>query len=131
MSPKHRVTQYLHTFELHDFNNDISSSTASLNLNVTRSQKVALASVREKTMRNFIVRGERKEEVGGIFWTWWKYFDGTLFDHEGLWIHTRLYVIQVAQVAIALFVTALFFIFGREAAIAADDWRDSLTGLPD
>jgi len=40
------------------------------------------------------------EEVGGMFWTWKRVFDGSLFSEEGLWIHSRLLAINMAQVLV-------------------------------
>ncbi|KAL7565524.1 hypothetical protein ACA910_003805 [Epithemia clementina (nom. ined.)] len=58
--------------------------------NFTISTKMALEGTRDEVSRNFITRGETKEQAGGIVWTFWKFCDGSLHSQEGLWINTRL-----------------------------------------
>ena len=93
---------------------------------LTLSTKMALAHTRDETSRNFVTHGETKEEVGGIIWTFWKACDGSLFYEEGLWINTRLCVIQVTQVGMSAVAFALFFVFAVRVAQSADDFRDDL-----
>ena len=38
-----------------------------------------------------------KEEIGGIMWTWSRMFDASLFNEEGVWFHSRLLSIGMAQ----------------------------------
>ena len=46
---------------------------------------------------------------GGLFWTWRKMFDRSLFDTEGVWLHSRLFVGQAAQLIISVFLIGFFF----------------------
>lgn len=100
---------------------------------VTWSQKVSLSSESDVVMRNYICRGERYEEVGGVFYCLWRLIDGSLLDEEGIWLHTRLLVIQVAQIGIAMFTTVLLFLLQAQLGIGADDLRATLDpfNLPD
>lgn len=86
----------------------------------------------DQTMHNYVLDEERTEVVGGVAWTWSKLLDGTLFDTEGIWLNTRLLIIQVAQVILILFVSV--FMLGSVKPIAdnAQESRDELgPGVPD
>uniref|UniRef100_A0A7S2VG97 Uncharacterized protein n=1 Tax=Entomoneis paludosa TaxID=265537 RepID=A0A7S2VG97_9STRA len=117
---------------LHNADAELKSINA-LSENLTRSAKHALTGSHDYTMRNYVVHGEKLEPVGGLVWSWWKFFDGTLFDHEGLWINTRLWVTQVAQWLIGTFVAILLLLLADRTANAADDLRTDLLDedLPD
>jgi len=55
---------------------------------------------KDLTMRNYVRDADRTEKVGGFFWTWWRLLNGSLYDSEGIWISTRIIIIQVGQVAV-------------------------------
>ena len=40
------------------------------------------------------------EEVGGVMWTWLRILDGRLFHEEGVWFHSRLLAMGMAQVLV-------------------------------
>ena len=57
-------------------------------------------------LQTFHRQKNEQEEIGGFMWTWSKMFDGTLFREEGVWFHSRLLSIGMAQflvVSIGLF----------------------------
>jgi len=91
-----------------------------------REAKKALRGTTDRTSRNFILYGERIEWAGGIFWTWWRIFDGSLFSDEGLWISTRLVVIQVAQGFVAFLFNLILIVATETGAQALDDYRQEL-----
>jgi hypothetical protein len=63
----------------------------------------------DSPMRNYVVHGERTEMFGGLYATWRLILSGHLFTREGVWINTRLIVMQHAQIVIGLFVSAVLF----------------------
>jgi hypothetical protein len=64
------------------------------------------AALSEEIMLNFILRGDRDEGYcGGLAWTWRRLLSGALFDEEGIWIASRLIIIQTAQLILLVFVT--------------------------
>lgn len=68
-----------------------TSSTMSENQSI---QTQALLKYQQKEVEKI------KEEIGGSFWTWKKIYDGSLAREEGVWIHSRLLAITMAQLII-------------------------------
>ena len=110
---------------LHDSNDRISPAKGKKR-KMKRSVIRSLAGARDQASRNFILYGEKHEEVGGVLWTFWRLFNGSLLYQEGLWISTRILIIQVAQILIGSFTIVVLFIFTRYAADSADDFRRGL-----
>eukprot|EP00977_Amphora_coffeiformis_P019254 scaffold7096_cov84-Amphora_coffeaeformis.AAC.1 len=50
---------------------------------------------------------DQKEEVGGIFWTWTKAMNGSLFYEEGVWFHSRLMAMGLAQFLVSVLIVFL------------------------
>lgn len=63
----------------------------------------------DKSLRNYLTRGLRMENAGGVLWTWCNISTGSLFHTEGIWINSRLIVIQCAQVTIGA--VGMYFLF--------------------
>ena len=53
-----------------------------------------------QAMLAFQSQASDTEEVGGLLWTWKQIFSGSLFLEEGVWIHSRLLAITMAQVLV-------------------------------
>ena len=49
-----------------------------------------------------------REDVGGILWTYKSIFDGTLFDQEGVWLHTKLIASNLSQYTVGFFYLLYF-----------------------
>lgn len=79
--------------------------------------RIALAATRDGVSRNFLAHGETYEEAGGVLWTFWKLCDGSLFRQEGIWLNSRLLLIQVNQVLVGI---ALMFFYLLIASVLAD-----------
>ena len=84
----------------------------------------------DQTMRNYVLDEDRTEKVGGLIWTWWRILDGRLFDTEGIWINTRLIIIQASQLVLLVSVTLLMFLSIPAIAKRAEDARDDLGSAP-
>jgi hypothetical protein len=84
------------------------------------------SSFADRVMLNFVLRGQREENIGGIVWTFGQIFSGKLFDTEGIWLPTRLLVFQGAQVLIAAFLGFAFIIITITAADMAEDAQGTL-----
>jgi hypothetical protein len=84
--------------------------------------------IADKPMLNYILKGSRLEDSGGIFWTWRLIFSGEFFDTEGIWIPTRLLVIQLIQLVVTV-VLSLIFLYITE--YAADEAAAAQEGLPE
>ena len=59
----------------------------------------------ELTMVNFVLKGERFEDCAGVFWTYKRLLSGALFDEEGVWIASRLIIIQSVQAVFVVFLS--------------------------
>jgi len=82
---------------------------------------------RQKTMTNFVRNGESYEDCGGLGWTWRRIRSGSLFDEEGIWIMSRLYIIQTVQVAcIAIMIHTGLGVIAR-AVDAAQAWHATMS----
>jgi hypothetical protein len=79
-----------------------------------------------RTMLNYVLKGQQKEKIGGIVWTFGQVFSGRLFDTEGIWLPTRLIVFQGAQVIIAAFLGFAFIFITITAADMADEAQGTL-----
>jgi hypothetical protein len=98
----------------------------------TSPQRNAVESESDQTIRNYVLRGEREEFAGGIFWTWRRIIDGSLFDTEGIWLNTRLLVFQAAQVIIGAVVAFVLISSVNHIADQAAEAIDKLDpDLPD
>ena len=87
---------------------------------------------RDQTMRNYVLDEERTEPVGGLFWTWWKILNGSLFDTEGIWINTRLQIIQVAQIVAFFSISVVMLGSVRRIADRSEEARADLDeNVPD
>lgn len=99
----------------------------------TRSKSV-LSSLRgssssDQTMLNYVLNGERQEDCGGLVWTWKKIFTTELFDTEGVWINSRIWVFQTAQFILGLSVSGTAFYLTEYIADLADDATQELEDL--
>lgn len=48
-------------------------------------------------LTTFQRKKNEKESIGGFAWTWSRMFNGTLRSEEGVWFHSRLFSIGMAQ----------------------------------
>ena len=87
---------------------------------------------KDETMMNFVLRGESFEEIGGLLWTWKRLFSRKLFDEDGVWIMSRLIIIQVVQFFLILFYAYTGVVLVQEIAARAQNFQDELEpGYPD
>lgn len=74
----------------------------------------------DRTMLNFVLKGDSEEKVCTFSWTFKMLFTRKLFDTEGVWIMTRLVVAQVAMFILILVTTLSVYQFIIAAADEAD-----------
>ena len=84
----------------------------------------------DKTMRNYVLRGERQEQVATFAWCWKMILSRRLFNTEGVWITSRMVIIQVAMVieiiALVTGTVAFIHIAAEEADTATASLDDNL-----
>jgi hypothetical protein len=76
--------------------------------------------IKEETMINFVIRGESFEDCGGLAWTWMRLLSGALFEEDGIWIASRLIIIQTVQLFLFAFVTYTGVLLVNEATKRAE-----------
>ena len=86
----------------------------------------------DTAMKNFVLYGDQNELSGGILWTWRRLLSRRLFDEEGVWISSRLIIIQFGQVIIAVIFVAVLQaqtpVFAEQVQTARDDLPNGLPG---
>ena len=83
-------------------------------------------SAKDEAVLNFILKGDKIAQCGGLLWTWKQIWNRTLYEEEGIWIHTRLLIGQVGQVMVIAFLSVLLFFGTKYIAAAADKAREQL-----
>eukprot|EP00977_Amphora_coffeiformis_P027149 scaffold34584_cov134-Amphora_coffeaeformis.AAC.1 len=71
------------------------------------SQPVMYENKELQVMMSYSRGKDQKEEVGGIFWTWKKAMNGSLFYEEGVWFHSRLMAMGLAQFLVSVLIVFL------------------------
>lgn len=78
-------------------------------------------------MMNFSRRGARYEEIsGGLGWAWRSILSGKLLDDEGIWIATRLYIMQFVQLACIVLLIPAGLLIIRNMVEESRHWRDTV-----
>ena len=114
----------LNACDMHTFDDDVDAPAVnhptSFALSITNRPAV------DRTMLNYVLRGQRLEDTGGLFWAWKQIFTGRLFDTEGIWLPTRLVVFQGAQIIITILLSLILLAVSRIAAEEAEKARAEL-----
>jgi len=119
-------TMFQNAWDLHQADQMAAIDASPRKGSIRSSGMSSVHSSSEKVMRNFVLLGERNERCGGLFWTWWRILNGSLFSTEGIWINTRLITIQVAQVVTAVLVSLLLLVSVESIANEAEEARQEL-----
>jgi len=106
--------------------NRLLQNASSMSPEYIKTDKSENLDVSEEVMINFVIRGERFEDTGGIVWTWKSLFSGYLFEEEGIWIMSRLLVIQTIQALFIGFKTYALSLFVRHILVKCQLWQDNL-----
>jgi hypothetical protein len=133
------VSMLLNAFRLHPYSTNRSASQTRRQVMATQKSKRASLVVldtdtkshseEKETMLNFVLHESDTETCGGVFWTWKRIWNTELFADEGVWIQSRLYVIQAAQLFIAFYL-GFFFFLGTPAVVdLAEESREALEGI--
>ena len=82
--------------------------------------------VSEEVMINYVIRGESFEDCGGIYWTWKQLITGELFEEEGVWLMSRLLIIQTIQALFIGFKIYALTLFIEHAIGLCEEWQANL-----
>ena len=110
----------MHAHRLHDLEDvtdeDSKSETKSTN---SKRKSAAIKTSTDQTMLNYVLIRQTPEDVGGMFWTWRMLLTQRLFDTEGIWLPTRLVVVQgtlfIFFIIMALVLNAVTNIVAQQA----------------
>jgi hypothetical protein len=85
---------------------------------VSSTKTVGARSSIDHVSLQYILRGKTVDDSGGIFWSWRQFVTGRLFDTEGIWLPSRLMVIQGVLLGLSI---VLGLILLRATKYAADE----------
>jgi len=61
----------------------------------------------DPVFQNYMIQGERHEEIPIFLWTWKQLLSGRLFNTQGIWLPARLWVFQAVQLVTIAFLILL------------------------
>lgn len=81
-----------------------------------------------KALLNFQIKSEETETVGGVVWAWKAVWNRSIFEEEGIWIHSRIVACTVAQFFICILLIVFWVYLFRAAldAIQGSSWQSAL-----
>ena len=83
-----------------------------------------------KALLNFQIHPEETETVGGLLWSWKRVWDRSIFEDEGVWLHSRLVACSLAQFFICILLIVLWTILFQAAIDAisgsSSSWESAL-----
>jgi hypothetical protein len=74
----------------------------------------------------YILKGKTVDDSGGMLWSWRQFLTGRLFDTEGIWLPSRLIVIQGVLLGISIVLGLILLGVTEYAADEADKAQESL-----
>ena len=99
---------------------------------LTASKKLDLKSQSDPVFQAYVLHGEDKEECASWAWVIRGFISRDLFDVEGIWIPSRVWVFQVMQmVVLVLFCIAIRTLINASTQAAAEAKAELPEGLPD
>lgn len=81
-----------------------------------------------KALLNFQIHPEETEQVGGIWWAWKRIWDRSIFEDEGVWLHSRLIACTMAQLFICILLIIFWLVLFRTALaeVQGSSWDSAL-----
>ncbi len=81
-----------------------------------------------KALLNFQIHPEKTERVGGVWWAWKRVWDRSIFQDEGVWLHSRLVACTMAQLFICILLIVSWQILFRAALaeVQGSSWDSAL-----
>jgi len=95
---------------LHDGTLAGSSLRTSKNRNVTNTDNTEAKGFGDALL-NFHATVDDRERYGGVLWCWKGMWKGTIVAEEGIWIHSRIYAINAAQIFVGVLFIILMVVF--------------------
>lgn len=81
-----------------------------------------------KALLNFSIHPEETEKVGGVWWAWKRVWDRSIFQDEGVWLHSRIVACTMAQLFICILLIVFWLVLFRAALaeIQGSSWDSAL-----
>lgn len=117
VAARRKVSAMVETaLQLHDHSN---------NMDLSSSRHMTLLG---KALLNFQIQREETETVGGVSWAWKSIWDRSIFEDEGVWLHSRIVACSLAQLCICIFLVVFWVAIFRAAldAIGGSSWASAL-----
>jgi hypothetical protein len=93
---------------------------------IKTSQEATIRDTIKSSLLNYEVYGETEEACGGLQWAWRGLWTRDLFQKEGFWLHSRLFISQLVQLFFGAWVSLIFFTKTTEVAEQANTMRNDL-----
>jgi hypothetical protein len=77
-----------------------------------------------RALLNFDKNAEAYERVGGLWWTWTRMWNGTLYSEEGIFLNSQVMAGNTAQLVVCVFIFiagVIIFVTGARAEDVVDD----------
>jgi hypothetical protein len=68
-----------------------------------------------KALLNYQIHPEDTEQVGGVLWAWKRVWNCSIFEDEGVWLHSRLVACTMAQLFICILLIVFWLVLFRAA----------------
>jgi hypothetical protein len=87
----------------------------------------------EHAIREYILHGEKFEPFGGVLRIWWKICFTNFMSEEGIWLNSRLLIMQTAQIILAIVATIVGFLLTKSLGIIVEGMHELLIaeGVPE
>jgi hypothetical protein len=109
---------------------DLNSEDKRLD-DLTMSKKLDLKSQNDPVFQAYVLHGEEREECASFAWVIRGFISGDLFDVEGIWIPSRVWVFQIMQMVILiLFCIGLRILISKAIQSAVETRAELPEGLP-
>jgi len=81
-----------------------------------------------KALLNYQIKPNEIETVGGLLWAWRSVWNRSIFENEGVWLHSRLVACTLAQFFIFLLLIVFWVILFRAAldSLEGSSWESEL-----
>ena len=68
---------------------------------------------------SFQLQAEQTERIGGLWWGWKRVWNNSIFDEEGVWLHSSLIASTVTQFFVVVFLAVFWFVLITQAGFSA------------
>jgi hypothetical protein len=114
-----------------EMHRDVAQLDAGQSKDLSRSKKFDLQTHTDPVFQTYVLQGEGRETCGSWLWVVKTILSKELFEKEGIWLPSRLWVFQSIQIVVLVLYVILSQVLIEKAVLNADDATAELPeGLP-